>query len=125
MDISVTLSSKKSLTDDGLVRLQVWVSEATNCPPEIFLIRYLPLSPESTHVQYAFARSCNYADLINYATEVDNYRQHYRVASLDFLFTSIKEANDFEEMLKHNAENICIDIANTTNATPTETIVTI
>jgi hypothetical protein len=118
MDISVTLSVNKTLRDDGLVRLQVWVSEAVNCPPEVFLIRYVPLSPESTHTQYAFIRSCNYADLINYTTAVDNYRQHYRVSSLDLLFTSIKEATDFESMLKVNASNLCDDITKTTDATP-------
>jgi hypothetical protein len=118
MDITLVLSVNKTLRDDGLVRLQVWVSEASNCPPQIFLVRHVPLSPESSHTQDAFIRSCNYADLLNYSTAVDDYRQHYRVSSLDLLFTSIKDATDFEALLKANADNLCNDIAKTTNATP-------
>jgi len=121
LQITATISERTTQQDDGLIRYRVWVSSATNMPPEIFLIRTLPTSPESTHTPTSYARVCTYADLVNYSTAPDDYRRHYRVSSLDLLFTSLSEANEFASVLNNNFAHLTTDIQNTETATPVVT----
>lgn len=122
MDISLDLKCRTSLTQDKLIRLQVWVDSASNIPKEIFLVRHVPLSPGSTHSQEIFARRCNYSDLMNYtATGPDDVRQHYRVSALDLTFTSNKEASTFFDDCKTAAQALIDDVHACTDTAPVVT----
>ena len=119
MDISLDLKCRTSMTSDHLIRLQVWVDSAVNIPQEIFLMRHIPLSPGSAHSQEIFARRCNYSDLMNYtALGPDDVRQHYRVSSLDLVFTSIQEATSFFTDCKTASQDLIDDVYACTDSSP-------
>jgi len=120
--LSLDLKCKTALLANGLLRLQVWVDSAVGVPSEIFLVRHLAKSPDSTHSQEIFARGCNYADLLNYdSTGPDDIRQHYRVSKLDLTFTSNKEASEFFTGCQVSAAALIADIKACSDTTPVET----
>lgn len=118
---TLTLKKRMALTDDGRVRLQVWVHDLTgSLRPEIFLVRHcgvipgvLP-NPYTTHI-----RVCSYSDMVNYpANAPDTERRHYRRAWFDGVYDSFANAQAEWADIQADVQVLLDDTAAVNQATP-------
>jgi hypothetical protein len=113
-DPALTLKHNLFLAD-GVWRLQVWVSDAEEIPPEVFLVRTLPIMPGTVQTQ-TYARVCTYADLLLYETTSSEHTQWFRTRAVDLKFTTSTDALDTWTELVEGADALCADVVATTAA---------
>ena len=91
--VSLTLSHRYSMTDDMETRLQLWVSEAVNMPPEVLLVRSVA-AMAGVSASIEFLRTATYADMCNYTSAASDDAKTHRVRSLDILYPNRSDAVD-------------------------------
>jgi len=112
MNISATLSTRTAIIADGRWRLQVWVSAATNLPPDLFLMAVLPMDPDDAigEGRNVFYRVCKYADLLNYVPRSLESTPFIRDRALDMLFDTEAACGTFFDNIQLGLQSLIDDI---------------
>lgn len=95
--LNIVLSSKHSEEADGKHRIKIWVSEAVNITPDIFLFDTFPPDPNPAINEAGtfFWRVCIYADLLNSVPRALSYSPFLRGRSIDATFDTEADCADF------------------------------
>jgi hypothetical protein len=74
--------------DQGMVRLQAWVSAGTpEVPPELFVYQRIGTVPKADFPSDQFVHIASYADIVAFpVTEPDSYAPYFRKNGVDLIF---------------------------------------